>query len=402
MKAFPESNLVLFSIPGPFVKREAKNALLAGKNVMIFSDNVTIEEEKELKELAREKGLIVMGPDCGTAIINGKGLAFANSIPAGRIAVIGASGTGIQEVTSIICNRGHGIKHAIGLGGRDLSKNIGGISMLTALDAVENDSDIELVVLVSKPPCPEVEEKILDRIKNYKKKVIVNFLKGNEKKCAELGIPFAATLEEAANLAVSVIENKKTDVREFYYDSDKITEIIKKIKAKMSGKKYLRGLYSGGTLCDESLYILENSGIDVYSNIPLKPENRLENSWKSQKNTLVDLGEDEFTKGRPHPMIDYSLRCSRIIEEAGDPETGIILLDIVTGYGSHPNPAEPLSEAIKEALEINKNLSFVAYICGTKGDPQNIENIKKELEKLGVIFMPTNAQAAKLCAICIK
>ncbi|HPN31419.1 MAG TPA: acyl-CoA synthetase FdrA [bacterium] len=402
IKEFSDSNLVIFSIPGPFVKREAKLALTAGKNVMIFSDNVTVQEELELKQFAREKGLIVMGPDCGTAIINGKGLAFANAIPIGKIGIIGASGTGIQQVSCILANKGYGVKHAIGLGGRDLSKQIGGISMLTALDAMEKDGDIELVILISKPPFPEVEKKIFDRLKNYKKKVVVNFLKGDESECKKRRIPFAATLETAANLAISVLENKPFEQKEFDSDKKEIDKTVKSARDKIGTSKYVRGLYSGGTLCDEALFIMSQFGLEVYSNIPLSPELKLKNANESYKNSLIDLGDDEFTKGRPHPMIDYTLRCKRIVQESEKKDTGIILLDIVTGFGSHLNPAEPLEEAIKQSLKNNPNLVFVASICGADNDIQNIKEIRKKLQKLGVILMPTNSQAAKLTVLILK
>ncbi|MBP7654797.1 acyl-CoA synthetase FdrA [Candidatus Dependentiae bacterium] len=402
IKEYADSNLVLFSIPGPFVKREAKTALSAGKNVMIFSDNVTIDEELELKQIAKQNGLIVMGPDCGTSIINGKGIAFANSMPIGKIGIIGASGTGIQQVSCILANKGYGVKHAIGLGGRDLSKQIGGISMLTAIDAMEKDIDIEIVILISKPPFPEVEKKIFDRLKNYKKKIVVNFLKGDETECKKRRIPFASTLENAANLAISILENKPFEPKEFDAEKKEIDQLLKSIRNKTGSSKYVRGLYSGGTLCDEALFIMAQYGLEVFSNIPLTPELKLKNAYESYKNTLVDLGDDEFTKGRPHPMIDYTLRCQRIVEESSKKDTGIILFDIVTGYGSHINPVEPLSEAITKSLKNNKNLVFIASICGTSYDIQNINEIKKQLEKLGVIFMPTNAQAAKLTVLALK
>jgi len=398
-----DANLALFSIPGPFVYREALLALKANKNVMIFSDNVTIEEEKKLKQFAAKKGLIVMGPDCGTAIINGIGLAFANAMPKGNIAIIGASGTGIQQVSVILANNDFGVKHAIGLGGRDLSKDIGGISMLTALDMIEKDKDIELVILISKPPAAEVEKKILERLKKYSKKVVVNFLKGNEAECKKYKLPFAATLETAAKLAISILtKNNKILDSEFDLPTNKINALIADCKKKFKKNTFIRGLYSGGTLCDEALFLFDKNGIKVYSNIPLKPELKLKDANISFENTLVDLGDDEFTKGRPHPMIDYTLRCERLVKEASDKDTGIILLDIVTGFGSHPTPQQPLAEAIKKAKTKNKNLIFIASICGTKFDKQNISEITETLEKLGVIIMPTNAQAVKLITKIIK
>src|SRR5580704_9603583 len=97
---------------------------------MIFSDNVPIAEEASLKHEARERGLMVMGPDCGTAIIGGVPLAFANAVPRGDIGIIGASGTGIQEVSTLIARAGRGVRHAIGTGGRDMHAEVGGLTTL--------------------------------------------------------------------------------------------------------------------------------------------------------------------------------------------------------------------------------------------------------------------------------
>jgi len=401
LNEYDDANLVLFSIPGPFVKREAKIALNAGKNIMIFSDNVTIDEEKELKELAYSKGLIVMGPDCGTAIINGKGLAFANAMPIGTFGIIGASGTGIQQVSVILANNGYGVKHAIGLGGRDLSEKIGGLGMLTALDALEEDADIEVVILISKPPHQTVETKIFERLKNYKKKVVVCFLKGNEAECKKRGLPFAATLEDCAKLAICVLNNQEFKGCGYDVPETELKKYIELIK-KQAKNKYIRGLYSGGTLCDEALYLFTKAGFEIYSNIPLDPKLKLKDSYKSYKHTLVDLGEDEFTKGRPHPMIDYTLRCQRMEEEAADKDTGILLIDIVTGYGSHINPLEPLVDSIQKINQKNSEIVIVASICGTEWDPQNIKELSKKLKELNVIIMPTNAQAARLIIDALK
>lgn len=393
----PDLNLLFFSIPGPYVKREALAALDKGLNLMIFSDNVTIEEEAEIKKKADKLGLLVMGPDCGTAIINGCALGFANVLKRGSIGIVGASGTGIQEVSVILSNRGYGISHAIGLGGRDLKPEIGGIMMKQGIRALTADQNTKLIVLISKPPAPEVAQDVLDLAKSCGKKVVVCFLKGDANEAAKRNLPFANSLESCAELAIAVFDNKKLEAKEFN-NSDEVAKKIAELKPQLSGK-YLRGLYSGGTLADEALLVLAKAGIECKSNIPLKKELSLRNNNISEQHTIVDLGEDEFTKGRPHPMIDFTLRNERIIQEAKDKDTRVILLDIVEGYGSHSDPAGAIIPAIEEAQKIASNrIAFVASVCGTEEDPQPRSEQIAKLIAAGVVVLPTNAQAAKFAA----
>jgi succinyl-CoA synthetase alpha subunit len=406
IKIMPTANIAVISLPGQYAAREAMTVLESGRHVMIFSDNVPLEEEIELKKRARELDLLVMGPDCGTAIVNGTALGFANVVRKGPIGIVGASGTGIQEVTSLIHNRGHGISQAIGLGGRDLSEDVGGISMLQGIQALENDPETKVIVLISKPPAAGVANKIFESIKGLKKKYIVNFLKGDPAEASKRKVLFAAGLEEAAQLAISVLENRDFKHLNFTEDEEKIKAEAAKVKAGLGKSKYIRGLFSGGTLADEALLILSGEIGDIHSNIPLKKELALKDSGKSQKNTIVDLGEDEFTIGRPHPMIDNNLRCERLLEEAEDPECGVILLDVVLGYGSHPDPAGALVPIIKKAQETaagsGRNLAFVASITGTDRDPQNLKGQKAALENSGVRVLPSNAQAARYTALLVK
>ncbi|HNW93607.1 MAG TPA: acyl-CoA synthetase FdrA [bacterium] len=391
------SNLAFFSLPGPFVKREAMAALSHGLNLMIFSDNVTVEEEVALKTRAAELGLLVMGPDCGTAIIGGAALGFANVVPKGPIGIVGASGTGIQQVSCILANRGYGISHAIGLGGRDLSPKVGGIMMRQGIRALAADPDTKLIVLISKPPAPEVAKTVLDVARSCGKKVVVNFLKGDPEEAARRNLPFADSLEAAAELAIATLDGGTMPTREFD-DAAAVEALVAKVRPGLTGK-YLRGLYSGGTLADEALLLLSRKKIDCYSNLPLIPELALPDNNRSQGNTVVDLGDDEFTRGRPHPMIDFTLRCERIVQEAADPETRVILLDVVTGYGSHPDPAGALVPAIEAArVKAGRQLAFVAAVCGTDGDPQPRQAQAAKLAAAGVLLMPTNAQAARLAA----
>ncbi len=390
----PDAHLVHISIPGRYVRREAEKALEKGLNLFIFSDNVSLKDERELKRMARKKDLLVMGPDCGTAIINGIALGFANVIRRGNIGIVAAAGTGLQEVSCLIHKAGLGISQGIGTGGRDLSKEIGGITMLEGMKALEDDPDTKIIVLISKPPAKEVADRIIKEVEKGKKPFVINFL-GSKEGEETKRIYFAPTLEEAADKAITLSkeEGHKPEV-----SKERIISLAKKESSKLKDRqRYIRGIFSGGTLCDEAMLILKDLIGDIYSNIPLKPSLKLKDSRISRKNSLVDLGEDEFTRGRPHPMIDFTLRNERIIQEAEDPQTAVILLDIVLGYGAHPDPAPALAPAIKEAKR--RNISVVASLCGTEGDPQNYKRQKRELEKMGVIIMPSNAQAARFAAL---
>jgi succinyl-CoA synthetase alpha subunit len=406
VNSLPAANIAVISLPGQYAGREAMAVLESGRHVMIFSDNVPLEEEIKLKQRARELDLLVMGPDCGTAILNGTALGFANVVRKGSIGIVGASGTGIQEVTALIHNKGHGISQAIGLGGRDLSEEVGGISMIQGIKALENDPDTKVIVLISKPPAAKVANKMFDVINGLKKKYIVNFLKGDPAEAKKRKLLFAAGLEEAAELAISVLESRDFAYHNFSDDEAKIKEEAGKEKSRVGNGKYVRGLFSGGTLADEALLILSREIGDIYSNIPLKKELTLKDSGKSQRNTIVDLGEDEFTRGRPHPMIDYSLRCDRLVEEAKDPECGVILLDVVLGYGSHPDPAKALVPAIDKAHKIardnGRSIAFVASITGTDRDPQNLSGQAASLKNSGVTILPSNAQAARYTGLIVK
>ncbi|NTW32028.1 MAG: FdrA family protein, partial [Bacteroidetes bacterium] len=316
IKILPEANLSLISIAGKYASGEAMKALKKGLHVMIFSDNVNMEDELKMKIYATSKGLLVMGPDCGTAIINGIPLAFANVVNRGNIGIVAASGTGLQEVSCVISNEGGGISQAIGTGGRDVKKEIGGMMFIQAMQALEKDKETEVIVLISKPPHEDVLEKICKEIKKIMKPVVAILIGGNAEKIREAGAIPASTLEETGLIAVALSKGKNTEaIKKELLKSD---ETIKALSAKLSinknkKQKYLRGLFSGGTLCDETQLILKEMIGFVYSNSPLNKEFKLADSWKSQQNTIIDIGEDEFTVGRPHPMIDFSLRNKKIV-----------------------------------------------------------------------------------------
>lgn len=404
LKHMKDANMAIISLPGKYAADEAKKALKNGLNVMLFSDNVTLEEEIELKKIGREKGLLVMGPDCGTAIINHVPLCFANVVRKGDIGVVGASGTGTQEVTVLIDKLGGGISQAIGTGGRDLKSEVGGIMMIEGFKALIEDPETNVIVLISKPPAPEVAKKILEMVASTKKPVVVDFIGGDRKAIEESGAYACISLEDAAYKSVALSKgNPVFDYCVFTQPEKEIDILVEKeVEQFDSRQKYIRALYTGGTLADEAMKLLDKEGLDIYSNIPLKPELRLKNIQKSEMNTCIDLGDDDFTVGKPHPMIDPMGRVERLPQEAEDEEVAIILMDFVIGYGSHVDPAGEMLPGIINAKKSMKNkgkyLSVVGYICGTEADPQNYREQKEKLEQAGVVVMPSNAQAVRYCA----
>jgi FdrA protein len=387
LKALPGANLALISVAGHYAGDEAMKALERGLHVMLFSDNVPLEKEIELKQFAAQKGLLVMGPDCGTAIVNGVPLGFANVVRRGDIGVVAAAGTGLQEVTCLISNAGAGVSQAIGTGGRDLKKEVGGIMFIEALKALAQDAGTRVILLVSKPPDPEVLERIRSVTKDIRKPVVPFFLGVDEQG--------PATLEEAALVAVSLSNGDdpaKVAKRLAVRDDDGRRRAGIEAARRKSGQKYVRGLFSGATFCAEAQVLYRNTIPDLFSNAPVSNAHRLTDSFKSEKNTIIGLGEDEFTVGRPHPMIDYTLRNGRILEEAADPETAVVLLDVILGYGSHPDPAGELAGVLRE---ICKKVAVICSVTGTDHDPQNRSITVRRLEEAGALVMPSNAAACR-------
>lgn len=394
----PDANLVVISVPGEFAAHETRKSLEAGKHVFLFSDNVSIQDEVSLKQFAREKGLLVMGPDCGTSLIGGVGIGFANAVRRGKIGAIAAAGTGLQEFTCMIHNSGYGISHAIGTGGRDLSDKVGGITTLTALNALENDPGTEVIAIISKPPGEKTLAALVERIKTCHKPIICCFL-GIKNKIEGEGKYFkrARIIDEAVqlvideigaptNLAVQPLESAKAD-------HSKAQQVQK--------HKFLRGVFAGGTFCYQSQQILQEAGFDVYSNAPLDKRLLLSHPDQSRENTIVDMGDEFFMVGRPHPMINGSQRALRILKEANDPDVAVLLLDFILGYNSSPDPVGELVDAINKAKEISvqrgRNLEVVASICGTEGDPQDIKMQTQFLVDCGVKVFSSNAQATQYC-----
>ncbi len=397
--SFVGANLALISTPGEYAATEAFKALSLGLNVMLFSDNVELKDEIALKRFAQERDLIVMGPDCGTAIINGVPLAFANVVRRGVIGVVGASGTGLQQVTCLVDRWGGGISQAIGTGGHDLHRDVGGISMLQGLKALAADPSTSVIVLISKPPAPEVAGKVLEAAAVAGKAVVVNFLGADPDRVRRENIYPALTLEDAAAAAVALAEGKTPEPRSAGVVAHSITPLAPQ-------QRYIRGLYSGGTFCYEASLLLKKGLGQINSNTPVEPGDRLSDVWTSRTHTVIDLGDDLFTRGRPHPMIDHRLRNERLIKEANDPEVAVILLDVVLGYGSHQDPAAEMVPVIRKARDLatkaGRHLVIMGFVCGTAADPQNLSKQETALREVGVTLAESNAQAVRMAASVVR
>jgi FdrA protein len=404
VKTLEGANLAVISVAGRFAGALAAECLEKGLNVMLFSDNVPVETEVELKKTGVKKGLLVMGPDCGTAIINGAPIAFANSVRRGNVGVVAASGTGLQEVTTLISNEGAGISQAIGTGGRDVKLEVGALTFLQALKMLSEDPGTGVLLMVSKPPHPQILKKITAEIKKVRKPVVAVFLGGEMKEKVKEDFYPAKTLEEAAYKAVCLSRGWPiAKAREMIYDMNlKAAELAKKEAARKKKSSCLRGLFSGGTFVSEAQVILPELIGEVRSNAPLDKKYKLANSLELSGHAVIDLGEDEFTVGRPHPMIDFTLRNKLIISEAKKKEVSVMLLDLVLGYGANLKPLEDIMPAIVEAFIQNKELSIVASVTGTETDPQARFKVVTALEAAGVIVMPSNAGACRLAGEIIR
>jgi succinyl-CoA synthetase alpha subunit len=388
------ANLALISVPGPYAAAETLKALRQGLNVLLFSDNVSIEQELAIKRVAAQKGLLVMGPDCGTAIINGVPLGFANVVRRGVIGLVGASGTGLQEVMCQIHRHGHGISQAIGTGSHDVSSQIGGITMLQGLELLAADKQTKVVAVVSKPPAPDVQKRVIERASTVGKPVVICFLGGES--AADIGnVHRTSSLEETARQAVVL-----AGASHLGSDEQTIEELATRVCASLApSQRYLRGLYSGGTFCSEAQTIWQTAGIRARSNAPIADADRLADAEDSHGHTAIDLGSDEFTVGRPHPMIDYGVRIDRLLKEADDPSVACIVLDVVLGYGSHLNPAEILAPAIRQAKAAAKakgrELPVICFVCGTNEDPQSFDAQKSMLADAGAELIGSSTGAAR-------
>jgi succinyl-CoA synthetase alpha subunit len=401
-----ELDFALVSVPGDYAAAEAMKALRLGMDVMMFSDNVPVEAELALKQFAQKQNLMVMGPDCGTAIVNGVPLGFANVVRRGPIGVVGASGTGTQEVTVRIHQLGSGVSQALGTGGHDLSAKIGGISMLHGLQALAEDPETKVIALVSKPPAREVAEKVLGAAEASGKPVVAIFLGADPETVTRKNVYGAGYLAQAADMAVALANGRKPERKPVTLSPDARRKVKEVARAVAPTQRYVRGIFSGGTFCFEAQLIHAAAGISAFSNAPTAGNKKLENAHESVENTIIDMGDDEFTQGRPHPMIDPTLRDTRIRQEVADPSTAVVLFDVVLGYGASADPTVGLISSIgrakAKAQAEGRRVVFIGYVCGTDQDPQHHAAIAAGLQSAGVFVATTNAEAATWSAAVIS
>ena len=374
--AATDATLAVISVPGQHAFPEAMDALEAGLDVLIFSDNVPIEQEVRLKAEAAERGLLVMGPDCGTAVVGGVGLGFANVVRPGRVSLVAASGTGAQQVMSLLDAAGVGVRNCLGVGGRDLSAAVGGASARQALRLLDDDPGTDLVLLVSKPPAPEVEASIGQVIASMRTPVLT----------ALLG-PGRPDLTSAAEQAVGTLGQPWHEPRWWPAPTERTGRYTR-----------LLGAFSGGTLCDEAMLLASQRLGPVGSNIPLAGALRVAADEKPGGHVMIDFGDDELTRGRPHPMIDGSLRADWITRRAEDAaatgEGVVLLLDVVLGHAASPDPARDLAPALAAARAL-ADVAVVVSLCGTDGDPQGLDGQAERFRDAGASVHLSNAAATR-------
>jgi len=388
--ALPGAGLALISVPGPFAVAEARKALAKGLHVLVFSDNVSHEDERALKDEARRSGLLLMGPDCGTALIGGTPLAFANEVPVGGIGVVSASGTGLQEVSSLIARSGKGVSHGIGVGSRDLGEAVGGIMTLMAIDALDADAGTNHIVLLSKPPAPLVARRVLERVAASAKPFTVCFL-GLDDNEVPANAQWTSTLTAAAEHALGGAAIRTSDVLRQAADTA--------AAALEPGRHRIQGLYCGGTLCAESQIVLRQADEVVASHVPVPGVVRCGN-FADAAHVLIDLGADEYTRGRPHPMIEPAVRGDALARNLAEPDAAVVLLDVVIGHGAHGDPAGAVAAVVAQAS--GERPVVVASVTGTEADPQVYSTQVNRLEAAGVIVAPSNACAAKIALAIVQ
>jgi len=365
-----DATLALISVPGPHAFVEAMDAVAAGRDVMVFSDNVPLDQEVRLKTAAAERGVLVMGPDCGTAVVDGLGLGFANAVRPGPVGVVSASGTGCQQVLSLLDAAGVGITAALGVGGRDLSEPVGGMSTRHALRRLDADPATALIAVVSKPPAPAVAAELAGFASELSTPVEFLLLGRGEPDLTAGTERVLAALDRPGPAWPTWGE-----------------------RAASSRSGYLRGLFGGGTLCDEAMVIASEILGPVRSNIPLEPDLGLDASLAAPAHLMIDFGDDTMTSGRAHPMIDSTLRLEHLERFASDPDTAVLLLDVVLGHGAHPDPAADLGPAIRSAVE--GGVPVVVALVGTAGDPQGLEAQATALAAAGAEVCASNAEATR-------
>lgn len=393
LDVLPDANLALISVPGPHVRTEAMAALHRGLNLLIFSSNVDVDDELAIKREAERRGLLVMGPDCGTAMFRGVGLGFANAVRSGPIGLVGASGTGLQQVSALIHNCGGGISHIIGTGGGDVGPENAARMTLSGLDLLDSDPDTRAVVVVSKPPHPGAADRIRDRAQRMRKPVVLCFL-GSVASAIRDGSPVhAATLDDAAFTAVSLAGGKTLEeVRAIAaaLDPDQDDILAREASLLAPAQRFVRGLYCGGTLALEAAFLLKSMGGGVTGNFRAAGVETIGHTDRIAGHGILDLGAESLTCGRPHPMLAPDMRASHILSAADDPTVGIVMLDFVLGYVAHPDPAgstAPILRRMSEsAAEHGRHIVVLATVCGTDRDPQGLEDQVRALQELGAVI----------------
>jgi FdrA protein len=381
------ANVAVVSVPGSYASIAAHQALTAGLHVLLFSDNVPVAEEVRLKERAAALGLLVMGPGAGTAVLGGVGLGFANAVRPGRVGIVAAAGTGAQEVMTLLDHWDVGVSHVIGVGGRDLSARVGGRMAAAAVRALDGDPGTDAILLVSKPPDREVAAAV---IAESRSKPVVAACIGMTSADGRLaGAMLASTLEEGASLVAARLGRPVPD-----HAAGQAAAAAKAGSALADARTAVRGFFTGGTLCYEAQVILAGLLGPVYSNIPLPGGGGL--PAPAAAHVCLDLGEEEFTRGRPHPMIDPAARREILQQEALRPEVAVVLLDVVLGYGSHPDPAGEIAGTCAEIIA--GGAAVVGHVLGTRADPQGYDAQRGKLTEAGVIVTATAAGAARTAA----
>lgn len=390
LRLMPDATLAMISVPGAYAALETRRALQRGLHVFLFSDNVPLADEIALKQLARRRGLLCMGPDCGTAYLGGVGLGFANVVKPGRVGCVAASGTGLQAVVAHLAALGEGISHGIGVGGRDLSAEVGGLMTTFALELLARDSATQAVMVISKPPDPAVLPILARAIEEVDKPVIVCCL--GAAPAAKSRARWVSTLVDGATATAAALAGRPWSSSTLDPE-DARTRLARVDEAGTRRGPGVLGLYTGGTLAYEAKFLLE----------PLLGTASTRFDGGAAPLRVVDLGDDEFTVGRPHPMIDPEARAARLREAARDPGVGVLLLDVVLGRAAHPDPAGTLAAAVHDARRTaaadGRALAAVASVVGTPDDPQQLTAQIGVLEAAGVEVLPSNADAARFAAL---
>ncbi len=406
------ADLALISVPGDYAAAEARKALALGLHVMLFSDNVSVDDERAVKTFARERGLLVMGPDCGTAIVNGVPLGFANVVRRGDIGLVAASGTGLQEVTCRIHNGGGGVSQALGTGGRDLKEAVGGITMLQGLAALAADPDTRVIVLISKPPAAAIAHRIEDAARAAGKPVVVHFL-GAAPPPSQVdagtsvpsrgGMVHAGSLRDAADAALALVRREALPAPLREPDAALLHEVDRRAARLAPSQRAVRALFTGGTFCYEAQLAFLARGLACGSNAPAPGAASFAARTDAfAGHVFLDLGEDDYTRGRPHPMIDPEQRNALVRAQGAAADAAVILFDVVLGYGSHADPAAAFAGALADAQATaraaGRELLPIGHVCGTDGDPQDRARQVRTLEAAGALIVGSNVEAALLAA----